>query len=96
MKVSATGVKDKQDQMLERAPRRPSPIESSNHRHGPSMLAEHFDTPVVAAQSTACRRSGRRTADPGRGFYGRHKTWFDAQNDPVDRFGIPGERFRPW
>jgi hypothetical protein len=32
----------------------------------------------------------------GDAFYARHRDWFDAQNELVERHGIPGEEHRPW
>jgi len=90
MEVTATEAKNRLGQMLEHAQREPVIIEKSGRRHSVLISAATYDA-LVAAQ-----RPAKKGRDPGREFYEKYKDWVDLQNDLVERYGIPGEEFRPW
>lgn len=88
MRVTATDAKNRFGQMLDECQRQPVVIEKAGRRHGVLLSAESYDALVA--------QLGRTTHESGQRFYDRHKEWFDMQNDLVERYGIPGEEYRPW
>jgi prevent-host-death family protein len=90
MRVTATDAKNRFGQMLDECQREPVVIEKAGRRHGVLLSAESYDE-LVAKVGLASRESGR-----GQRFYKQYKDWVDMQNDLVERFGIPGEEYRPW
>jgi prevent-host-death family protein len=93
MDVTATEAKNRLGQMLEHAQREPVVIEKNGRRHSVLLSAEMYDALLEAA---AAQRTAKKPRDAGRVFYEQYKDWVDLQNDLVERYGIPGEEFRPW
>jgi prevent-host-death family protein len=89
MNLTATEAKNRLGQVLEQAQRAPVFIDKSGRRHSVVLSVELYEA-LVAGQRP------RPSADQAKAFYEQFKDWVDMQNDLVEKFGIPGEEFRPW
>ncbi|MCI1191250.1 type II toxin-antitoxin system prevent-host-death family antitoxin [Calidifontimicrobium sp. SYSU G02091] len=89
--VTATEAKNRLGQVLERSQREPVFIEKAGRPYSVVISSERYAQLLRAEQRPAA--SGH---DAGAAFYEKYKDWVDEQNRLVDRFGIPGEEFRPW
>lgn len=89
--VTATEAKNRLGQVLERSQREPVFIEKAGRPYSVVISSERYAQLLRAEQMPAV--SGN---DAGAAFYEKYKDWVDEQNRLVDRFGIPGEEFRPW
>ncbi|WP_119288085.1 type II toxin-antitoxin system prevent-host-death family antitoxin [Azohydromonas sediminis] len=89
--VTATEAKNRLGQVLERSQREPVFIEKAGRPYSVVISSERYAQLLRAEQMPAV--SGH---DAGAAFYEKYKDWVDEQNRLVDRFGIPGEEFRPW
>ena len=89
MNVSATEAKNKLGQVLDRAQREPVFIEKGGRRHSVVLSVERYEELLAKQVRESAAQRKRR-------FYEQYKGWVDANNELVERFGIPGEEHRPW
>ena len=89
MNVTATEAKNRLGQVLEQAQHKPVFIEKAGRRHSVVISIEQYEA-LLRMQEPASK------ADAGKRFYAKYKDWVDAQNQLVEKYGVPGEEFRPW
>lgn len=90
MNVTATEAKNRLGQVLEQAQHKPVFIEKAGRRHSVVISIEQYEA-LLRAQEPASK-----AIDAGKRFYAKYKDWVDAQNQLVEKYGVPGEEFRPW
>jgi prevent-host-death family protein len=89
MQVTATDAKNRFGYFCSRAKKEPVIVEKDGRPDTVLLGYEEYKALMAASESKEAPRSGKA-------FYDEYKEWVDMNNELVERFGIPGEKHRPW
>ena len=89
MQVTATQAKNRFGYVCAQAKSEPVYVEKDGRIDSVIVSVEQFEALKAASQKKSMARRQKE-------FNEKYKNWIDAQNEFVEKFGIPGEELRPW